>query len=573
MAMKKIVLILFITLPACSTVVPPEPVDIVDSGLTQTQQANLARATQARLENVEPMTFSSRITGPPPLPELRSASEIATAACTAFDGSWRCPGKKHATIFADSPTTGPIVPSSWTVPTWAVDFANTTGCASDQNSCTQTTCGGAGTNAGPCLSNAEIELHRWGTYAPSLPQNTTINALSNQSTSQRETDPFIFSGRLTGGTQGAQLTYLCAPTVVSTTTIASLTAKSRGTGVRLSVGLTAGGGLKLLYTNSTHPATAWAIASGGSGFFMNQPLNWSSSTSTVPVSAEVDTWATTDSITTSTLPTVNITQLTPQVDFQGTAESAIVVVKDCNILYGGTENDGDQPLVVGPFVELIDDYIQNEVIISGPAQASCEVCGSSNVYYKGGFSGGFYAAGASKVNGGVSGGLWTILGGTVAAGTTVQTVPVFSGVQLDGDVNLNTSSENFMGYNSGGLIEFGGTGNAKVGYGVLDLQTTALYAAGHILWGDNNTKGNLDSGNGKIVYPTGAGAGAATFGDINSVNLANANSACLSNPGASTTTSLCNITVAAGSDLDTNLGATVTGCLLSGPSGFCNTAL
>lgn len=85
-------------------------------------------------------------------------------------------------------STQPLTPASWTVPNWYIDPANTTGCAADTNTCTSATCAGAGT--GPCATYAEIVVHRWGTTAPTLAQNTTVSFLSSHSDNS---DPVILA--------------------------------------------------------------------------------------------------------------------------------------------------------------------------------------------------------------------------------------------------------------------------------------------------------------------------------------------------------------------------------------------
>jgi len=103
--------------------------------------------------------------------DTRSAAQSAALGCTAADGSWRCKTPKPKTFMVSSGS--PLIPPSWSVSTWYVDPSNTSGLASDSNSCTASTA--------PCLTYAEIMGHRWGTNAPNFQQCTTaINFMSDQ---------------------------------------------------------------------------------------------------------------------------------------------------------------------------------------------------------------------------------------------------------------------------------------------------------------------------------------------------------------------------------------------------------
>ena len=59
----------------------------------------------------------------------------------------------------------------WATTGWFIDYANVTTCASDNNNCTQSTCGSAGSNQGPCATYAEIS-RRCGT--PSVRSSRTL---------------------------------------------------------------------------------------------------------------------------------------------------------------------------------------------------------------------------------------------------------------------------------------------------------------------------------------------------------------------------------------------------------------
>src|SRR5260370_1417097 len=78
-----------------------------------------------------------------------------------------------------SSATTPIQPASWRASAWCIDPANRSGCASNSNNGTSCACDGAG--GGPLMSHAELAVHRWGTYTPTLPAQVTETFLSAQS--------------------------------------------------------------------------------------------------------------------------------------------------------------------------------------------------------------------------------------------------------------------------------------------------------------------------------------------------------------------------------------------------------
>ena len=110
-----------------------------------------------------------------------------TASCLGPDGQSRCGptprwNKTHANAggllgSASGGDRAATTPPAQTVPAWFTDTLNTAGCASDNNTCTQATCGAVGSFQGPCLSVGEI-YDRWGTIQPTLAQDTSLTVLS-----------------------------------------------------------------------------------------------------------------------------------------------------------------------------------------------------------------------------------------------------------------------------------------------------------------------------------------------------------------------------------------------------------
>ena len=112
---------------------------------------------------------SVHLAGPTPCATCLAARSCSTANRHAIysdhcpggystaGGGWACPAVKRP-LMATGQT--PIIPPSWTVPNWYIDPQNTTTCASDSNSGTSATCGGAG--IGPIVTYQELNVHRWG---------------------------------------------------------------------------------------------------------------------------------------------------------------------------------------------------------------------------------------------------------------------------------------------------------------------------------------------------------------------------------------------------------------------------
>jgi hypothetical protein len=190
--MKKLIAILGLTLLACST---------PSGGPAPAPAATQAPATATK--GLLPQQDEDRKDTPPsvkPFParkDPRSPTENAAAACTGPSGENRCPSVKR--LLTASPSSNPIVPASWTVPSWYIDFANTLGCASDSNSGTSATCTGgcAGSvcqgGVGPLLTAGEWLQHRLGTRSPTFQSATgvvTLNVLSSQPLASATADPF-----------------------------------------------------------------------------------------------------------------------------------------------------------------------------------------------------------------------------------------------------------------------------------------------------------------------------------------------------------------------------------------------
>lgn len=202
---------------------------------------------------------------------------------------------------ASGGTASPIIPASWTVPAWFIDPANSSTTASDNNNCT--------TSATACRTYQEIAVHRWGTFSPILQQPTTITLLSSLAS---DVDPIIATPFM------ANSSYLAIQGTAVATTSATFTlvaAKSRVAGANslligsFSAGTPAAG---VMVENTTHPSRAYVYTTaGGANWNITQPMVKQALPSTVSAPAEVDTWASGDTVLLSSPIVVNISIFEP----------------------------------------------------------------------------------------------------------------------------------------------------------------------------------------------------------------------------------------------------------------------
>lgn len=247
-------------------------------------------------------------------------------------------------------TAGPVQPTTvannpwFKVATWDIDPANSTGCASDQNDCQRSSCGGTG--QGPCLTFNGGIIARWGTYQPRLQQQTTITWISSQSGTGDavKLQPYIESG--------GQLIILGTATTAATVTIngATFQAKSYGSNHELQANLTASGAEGQFLNNQTHASVAWSYKQvSGNIYAISQPLNPNATPASVYPVPEVDTWASTDSVKLQTFPLVDLVDLEPQSDdSQGVAPCVVAGVT----VMAPNATIGSDSFTVGPNVTL-----------------------------------------------------------------------------------------------------------------------------------------------------------------------------------------------------------------------------
>jgi hypothetical protein len=489
-----------------------------------------------------------------------------------------------AVLFVQSHVAGRLSPSSWSVPQWYLDPVS----GNDTNDCQ--------TSGTGCQTFGEI-VARWGTYSPLFTASTNvvgafgITQISTQTTAQSEADPIILTPRLSGSTAntGVTFTYQCSlPTPTHATTISALTAKNRTTNTGLNVGYTSGstGVLDSLVCNTTTGKTScsWAYAAGGgSNLRMTQPLvsilnTLATGFDAFPIAVEVDTWAIGDTVniySKASILRASITKIRPESEFMGANVNSYVIVNNCYLPALGNEDSGDRTVDVGRNVNLQNGWSDTSIGVTGaPMQTDGSgFQGSINWIYNGSFGGGLSQTGGAGVasQSFLSMGQWQILGGTFELAPVFDHEPPaqLNGVYLDDDFILTGLTKAiFSGSNASGIVQDDGT--AIVTQGVLDTTTLPSGTGTTNQWWSRGT-GILDSGHGDVWYATGTGGGAATFPSGTTLKESGAQVARVLTVSTGSYTG--GLTVAAGSDLDTNLGSTL-GCLCAGARGcFCNTGL
>lgn len=172
-----------------------------------------------------------------------------------------------------------MVSSAFTVPAWYIDGSNTTGCASDGNTCQSATCGGIG--VGPCSTYASI-INRWGTASPTIAQSTRVTFLSNDNE-----PPFYVTPAVTAAGSFFMTGTL---STVGSGTLSSATQRNRATGQLLSVNLgqSVAPFVGLILKDVTKSVYAWIdSSSSGTTAVLSQPFT--STAECIFVSSESDT--------------------------------------------------------------------------------------------------------------------------------------------------------------------------------------------------------------------------------------------------------------------------------------------
>lgn len=221
------------------------------------------------------------------------------------------------------------------------------------------------TNVTALKSYAEA-LRRWGTNAPYLTVSTSITFLSSHTDN---TDPVVWRPYLVAG---AIPTIQGTTATVTTATVFTRSAqKSRAAGTNsLLAGSFAAGapaqGVLVQNTTALKSSRAWIYkTAGGANWNMGQPM----APQTLPVTnasvpAEVDTWASTDTVNLLGQVKVNVVEFTPEiVDFNGGFTNVGQLYNLVVFDPGGVGNF--DPLYVNNSVCITECAIQRTLILTG----------------------------------------------------------------------------------------------------------------------------------------------------------------------------------------------------------------
>lgn len=338
----------------------------------------------------------------------------------------------------------------------------------------------AGTTSGAPVKTWAECVRRWGTNAPNLGAvSCTVTFLSSQ---PDNTDPVIWRPIYSAGS---------VPTIqgtTATTTTATVftrsAAKSRAAGANaLLAGSFAAGapaqGVLVQNTTAGKSSRAWVYkTAGGANWNMSQPM----APQTPPLSngnapTEVDTWASTDTVSLLGQVAVNLVVFEPTMaDFNGGFTNVGQVYNLVVLDPEGTA--GNDPVYVNNLVTFTECAIQRYVTASAPNPF--EGCTFQNCALLGGY---FASDTVSVMNGGFLVGVLNSLGGSF---------------QPDGDAILGVGGNFFASSHVFGLVYLDATQtvlSAALYYQTINYGAHVVYgsAAANINH-SNNSHGSLRSG-------------------------------------------------------------------------------
>jgi hypothetical protein len=473
------------------------------------------------------------------------ATTTEARACTGYDGAWHCPALKRPILFGASGSSSPIYPASWNVAAWYINPST----GSDSNSCT--------TSGAPCATWGEIAQHRWGTVSPFHSVNVAINWLAGQPSPGYDQVIYkptlgVINGNDAGSETSMYVVMTGTMTAGSATTLTLTSSKARATNVRLRGTWSATPTVEQLLSNTTHPSYAWIP---GINNDISQPITATTIVTNQfsTIGTEVDTWATSDSITPYTLPHVNLVDVEPTMAcMQGQCGVTITHVLVPENIPAGT-SPGDDQTIIGDSVQLVEDVFERQAILSSRRVNYIQ---PGTIINSAMIPGIITETNSFNPIASISGNeLTSILAGYMypqgpLAGTgTIQ----LTGTLLDYDVWIKATVSNpifLHGNNYGCFVEF--EGPVVVQNGVFD--TTSTSCSGSTVWGNGGT---LDSGNGQVLYKSGSG------GAVASIPIANlkvgGGTVCQLDIPSSATPITGNQTISA-ANLDSSLGTTSGSC-------------
>jgi hypothetical protein len=468
---------------------------------------------------------------------------LAVLACIVVTG---CPASKGAKVGVYS------APSALSVPAWFIDPQNTTGCASDQNTGTQSTCTG-GTN-GPLKTWFGLANANWGCVnvaqcCPRLLQTVTVTFLSSHTDTSDPVYACAYLESLAAPSliiQGA----LGAAQQVATGTTGTVTAKNRATPQPLATTFTLtapdGGTAPTLLAgefvvNTTHPSAAW-INTVGSPNTMTQPLARFVLGTNGP--AEVDTWANTDAVTIYQPVNVNVVQVSGgTVDLNTTSFNNGVVLLNVNVFdpNAAASFNFDPVYFTGHVGPTVAESQVSRTVALGNSPDISQVATFVNADIVGNIRGG--------PSYGQNGSLSIVGGQFRASGAIVGVATIDKDTIISANVTMQDGTLGFVFVPTSKTLLVNGRANTT--------STAVIYGAGTLNVGLS----------GRLAYKAGASQAAAQL-LVTTLKLNNQSLYITQLPNSATGIVTGNTALSA-ANLDTSFGAT-TGCALGAGAQICN---
>lgn len=440
-------------------------------------------------------------------------------------------------------------------PTWSQDggagtanfYVNpTSGSDSSGNTC--------GVSGSACKTWHHLNDQVWGCFGsppgcPRIRQNFTITWQTGQTD---DTDPVTFVPSIENG---ALVIMQGTPALVKNYVGSlSIVSKTRGgPGQLLNATFDASAAVGQLAINATHASHAllYKLVSGNT-YAVSQPMTFPGSFPNTTQTAEVDTWASGDTVSLNTTPNVNFARLQPTVEDGGANGSST------NSKLYLSQITAFDPATTGSLVytnqnvRAFDVTWQKNVIQEsgddGFSNSGCNNCAINRSYER-------ISNGASP---------YTFSGGYLNSNAGLGIVGGF--LRFDSDFILNGSATQSGFPMTLGTVYFDTNGQLTATSNLFVAQVSGV---GPFVWGSGNATGLNPTYMAHLQYPSGAGAAAAAFLLTASLKSNGQTKVCIAIPTAATSYGTCNTTLTA-AQLDTSLGAT-SGCL--GPGGgasWCN---
>jgi len=376
-------------------------------------------------------------------------------------------GKCDQAYFANKTSPGKIGASGgvrpaqinpfWLQTTWRVDAGNTSTCASDGNNCSQSNCGAAGSNQGPCLTDGEMYA-RWATNSAPYAANVTITELSSALNADNPNiwDPVLLQQPPDSSPAAYTLIWQGNFTATTSTSVSATVAKVPSANTRFTATLVSAPTVNKLIQNTTHSSIAWT------GFGTNvtrltqpaAPVTLGINGAAIVPGAEVNTWAVSDTVTVNTLPFVPFLQVLP---IQGGPSGFGTVVLYHMVLaeqvghgLNGVQ-PGDDPIVVSNGVALVEDSIERGLNITNAPSQYTNVGQIDNCQIEGGIYGGALAA--QYQNGSnlpspypISSGLVASINNVGTGAVSLQNVYLFNGTVMSSEAgSMTLNGYNYLG--------------------------------------------------------------------------------------------------------------------------------